>query len=393
MSRSFSIRLDTPAHDMAQEEIGKQVAFLAKGVGNIRFSDAGSTLHFDALDTASDDLAVLARDLSHKVQRGLRSLERKVVFRSATVDSPRFLGDGTHPDILMVGDGQAILSGLPERLFHYFDRTCQAFGAPWRPLSVVTPTLIPTKVLAKCDYFRSFPQNVTFACHLSEDASTIAAFRESHKLRDDLEPDVLKNMETPEVCLSPAVCYHVYAMNQGRTIPAQGTVYDVRGKCFRFESTNMRDLRRLWDFTMRETVFLGSREYVLEQRDKSVEIASSFLDDHGLAGEIRTASDPFFTAPDAMAKTYFQLSSETKFELALSLPDGGRLAVGSVNYHSDFFGRTFDVRVEGEGAMHSVCAGFGLERMVYAFLAQHGNETGRWPEIVRGAPEFAGESD
>src|SRR6266480_2482200 len=88
--------------------------------------------------------------------------------------------------------------------------------------------------------------------------------------------------------------------------------------------------------------------------------------------EIRTASDPFFIAPDAAAKTYFQLSSETKFEMSLLLPDDKRLAVGSHNYHSDFFGRAFNTTVDGAGYMHSVCVAFGLERWVYGFLAQHG---------------------
>jgi hypothetical protein len=117
---------------------------------------------------------------------------------------------------------------------------------------------------------------------------------------------------------------------------------------------------------------------------------AKFLDAHDLAGEIRTASDPFFIAPDAGAKTYFQLSSETKFEIALLLPDGAKLAVGSHNHHSDFFGRAFDINIEGHGAMHSVCVAFGLERWVYAFVQQHGINVAEWPEPIRTAPEFKG---
>jgi seryl-tRNA synthetase len=164
----------------------------------------------------------------------------------------------------------------------------------------------------------------------------------------------------------------------------------VGGKCFRYESANMVGLRRLWDFTMREVVFLGGRERVLADRERSIAMMSRFLEEHRLAGEIRTASDPFFIAPDALAKTYFQLSSETKFEVSLMLPDGDRLAVGSHNYHTDFFGRAFRVEVDGEGPMHSVCVAFGLERWVYAFLMQHGASPADWPDVVREAPEFSG---
>jgi seryl-tRNA synthetase len=147
----------------------------------------------------------------------------------------------------------------------------------------------------------------------------------------------------------------------------------------------MKDLRRLWDFTMREVVFLGARDSVLAEREKATRMMAAFLDEHELAAEIRTASDPFFIAPDAVSKTYFQLSSETKFEVSLLLPRDERLATGSLNYHTDFFGRAFDVTVEGAGPMHSVCVAFGLERWVYAFLAQHGEEPSAWPRPVRQA--------
>ncbi len=141
---------------------------------------------------------------------------------------------------------------------------------------------------------------------------------------------------------------------------------------------------------MREIVFLGSREVVLAHRARSIEKMSAFLEDHEIAAEIRTASDPFFIAPDATAKTYFQLSSETKFEIAMLLPDGAKLAVGSHNHHSDFFGRAFNVDILEHGPMHSVCIAFGLERWVYAFVQQHGIDPGQWPTSMRNAPEFQG---
>jgi seryl-tRNA synthetase len=166
-------------------------------------------------------------------------------------------------------------------------------------------------------------------------------------------------------------------------------VHGICGKCFRYESSNIKDLRRLWDFTIREVVFMGAREEVLAARDRSIEMMSDFLKGHALAGEIRTASDPFFIAPEATSKTYFQLSSDSKFEVSLLLSGGERLAVGSHNYHSDFFGRVFNVNVETGGPMHSVCVAFGLERWVYAFLQQHGSNPAKWPDPIRNAPEFS----
>ena len=303
------------------------------------------------------------------------------------MDAPHFAGAGAPEGLSFETDGLAVLEGPALALFEYFDRRFTEFGLPWKPRAMRAPTLIPTKVLARCDYFRSFPHSVTFACHLPEDPPRVESFRRRHQDRDSLDDQAMADMVTPEACLSPAVCYHAYAANQDRTLAEGPLVYSMVGKCFRYESSNMRDLRRLWDFTMRELVFLGDREAVLAERTRGMDAFQEFLDEHRLAGEIRTASDPFFIAPDSAAKTYFQISSETKFEISLLLPDDARLAVGSFNYHGDFFGKSFRVTVPGGGPMHSVCFAWGLERWVYAFVAQHGSDPARWPDPVRQALE------
>jgi seryl-tRNA synthetase len=382
-----AVKLAAPANGMVQEEILKQVALLSRDIGNIRFSDQGAGLQFEAPAGLAEELAGQVQALAQRVQRGLHSLQRKTLYRSPAADRPVFRGSGRFPGVHVLGKGQVGLEGLPLGLFRYFDRVFTEFGRAWDARPLLTPTLIPSRVLAQCDYFRSFPHQVTFACHLMEDVDRIQSFRVRHQDRHDLDERTAADLETPEACLSPAVCYHVYHLHEAQTVPGAGLAYGVCGKCFRYESGNLADLRRLWDFTMREVVFLGARADVLQRREQGVETVARFLDQHQLAGEIRTASDPFFIGPDSVAKTYFQLSSETKYEISLLVPEDNRLAVGSLNYHTDFFGRAFNVLVEGDGPMHSACIGFGLERWVYAFLAQHGDNPAFYPPVVREAAE------
>jgi seryl-tRNA synthetase len=387
--RTFSVTLANPAHEMAREEIRKQIAFVSRDIQNICFSEDGSAVNFDAPDGVGESLTAEVKGVASRIERALRNLERKLVFRSATCDHVSFTDGASRAGIDFLGTGQVALSGIPLRVFNYFDRVFEHFGDPWKADPVRTPTLIPSHVLSKCDYFRSFPHNVTFTTHLREDTKLIDEFRKRHQQLDDIDEHALADMDRPEACLSPAVCYHIYHMWQDRTVPASALAFGICGKCFRFESTNLSDLRRLWDFTMREVVFIGGRDQVLAHRERSIEMMSAFLDEHRIAGEIRTASDPFFIAPDAVSKTYFQLSSDSKFEVSLLLPDGERTAVGSHNYHSDFFGRVFNTNVEDGGPMHSVCVAFGLERWVHGFLQQHGTDPHKWPDVMRKAPEFA----
>ena len=386
----YNVQLPVAAKDMAREEITKQVVFLSPAIENVTFSESGDQVFFDAPEILGDALRSEVQILAKRIERALRNVQRKTVFRSPEAADPQFAPIVDSTDICFLGTGQVLLAGLPLKLFRYFDRVFEEFGREWNPTRLAVPALIPTHVLAKCDYFRSFPHYVTFVTHLQEDARVIDAFRSNHHAAEDLNANAMQAMSQPDTCLTPALCYHVYHFTQGSTIPTSGTVYGMSGKCFRFESRNVSDMRRLWEFTMREIVFLGSRQAVTEAKERSVEIMADFLRSHHLAAEIRTASDPFFVAPEAVAKTFFQLSSESKLEVSLMLPEGERTAVASHNYHSDFFGNAFNTKIEGGGPMHSMCVAFGLERWVYGFLSQHGSDPAKWPDPVRNAPEFMG---
>jgi seryl-tRNA synthetase len=386
--RIFSVKLPVVPNEMAREEIRKQVVFLSRDIGKAHFSTDNQSVEFEAREESGEQLTVEVKTLALRIERALRNLERKSRLSYRPEGNPA-LGTGFYLDGCdLTGNGQVILHGAPLALFRYFDRVFEGFGSAWSAQPLQAPVLIPDSVLARCDYFRSFPQYVTFATHLQEDVQLLNAFRERHGTASELDDQALRDMERPDTCLSPAMCYHVYHWQQNRAISSEAQAYGICGPCFRYESGNMSSLKRLWNFTMREVVFLGARESVLQAREKSIEMMGQFLRDHRLAGEIRTASDPFFVAPDAVAKTHFQLSSESKFEIALPLADGDFLAVGSHNYHSDFFGRAFNITVEGAAAMHSVCVAFGLERWVFAFMQQHGSDPSRWPDAARLAPEI-----
>ncbi len=322
--------------------------------------------------------------MAARIQRSLRRLERKVVHRTPAGWDRATVAPGAGAGIWFSGTGQVQLTGPALAAVTALSRLLDRFIGTWQPVRLQTPTLIPAPALARCDYFRSFPQYVSFVSHLHEEFGTIDGFRKRHAERETLDEAARTDLDLPDTCLSPAVCYHVYLRHGGAAVPATGTTYDVAGRCFRYESTNLSDLRRLWEFTMRELVFYGEREWVLARRQEAIDRFIPVLDRLDLPVEIRTASDPFFVAPDAAAKTYFQLSSETKFEISAELGGGERLAVGSFNYHTDFFGKAFETAAGESGPAHSVCVAFGLERLAHAVLAHHGDDPHRWPDELRG---------
>lgn len=382
---THAIRLASAPNEMVREEILKLVAHVSRDIAAPRFADEGMVLEFeftgppDAVEATTEEVAAVAT----KLQRSLRRLERKIIHRTPHGWERGALGDPVNGGVWFSGPGQVQLGGAALAATRALDRLLDDYMAAWQPLPLQTPTLIPAPVLARCDYFRSFPQYVSFVSHLHEEYATIAGFRERHQERETLDEASRQDLDLPGTCLSPAVCYHVYHRHAGAPVAADGLTYEVRGRCFRFESTNISDLRRLWEFTMRELVFVGQREWVLARREQAIAAFIPLLDALDLPVEIRTASDPFFVAPDAAAKTYFQLSSETKYEISVALGDDERLAVGSFNYHTDFFGRAFETDAGDTGPAHSVCVAFGMERLVHAILAHHGDDPGAWPAALR----------
>src|SRR5262249_6423896 len=104
--RMMSIRLANPAHEMAREEIQKQVAYLSPEISNARFAQDGAVLEFDAPGDSAAELITRVEAMVRRIQRGLRDLRRKVVFRSAAAGDPRFRGDGRAAGVHRLGPGQ-----------------------------------------------------------------------------------------------------------------------------------------------------------------------------------------------------------------------------------------------------------------------------------------------
>jgi seryl-tRNA synthetase len=241
--------------------------------------------------------------------------------------------------------------------------------------------LISGEVLDRCRYLRNFPASLTLVTHLREDLAILQRFASQVRWEGD-RLDVAPEAPSPfSVLLAPSVCFHWYAWLAGEKLTHPRTITAL-GKCFRYESTTLSGLERLWDFSMRELVFVGEAEQVGNWRSAILEAARHLLEELGLDFEIATATDPFFV-DSYVSQAAFQRGFELKYELLCTLPYRNKqLAVGSINYHQDFFGRSFGIDVRGSPA-HTGCIGFGLERLALAVLSQHGTEPAGWPYNLR----------
>ncbi|MGX1760976.1 hypothetical protein ACWIG5_29340 [Streptomyces lydicus] len=282
------------------------------------------------------------------------------------------------------GEGQVAIGEPLLSLFSYFDRTVlRVVAQEFRATEYRYPTLIRTKALETAGYFKAFPQHLMFVTRLHNDIDAYRAVQDQYE-GAGIDAAVLHSCENVDYCLPPTMCYHTFHQHSGRTLETERLhVVTSRGKSFRFEAGYATTLERLWDFTIREIVFMGDRQDVLEARELMMSRVFALLEDLGLNGFCEVGNDPFFCGSDTSQQILSQRLLELKYELRLPVSPEHSIAVGSFNFHGDLFGRRFGIlRGSGEPT-NSGCIGFGLERLVYAFLCQYGLDTAGWPPVVR----------
>lgn len=272
-----------------------------------------------------------------------------------------------------------ILSRIVRYIQLQLDASAFTLGADLRHF----PAMIPASYLEKVRYFKSFPHSLTFVSHLREDLAVLENFSKSAHCQGETIHMPDKALADVRNLLSPAVCYHNYLALAGKTLPKDPTITTAMGQCFRFESSNLDGLERLWNFSMWEVIFVGSKPQVLAGIAQAAKAGSHILQKLGLAFRIESANDPFFIGEFGTQMTY-QYAYDLKYEFLAALPyKNGLFAVGSRNYHMDFFGRVNEIKTADGGVAHTGCVAFGLERLAYAFIAQYGLDQTLWPSAVR----------
>jgi seryl-tRNA synthetase len=359
--------------------------------------DRADRVHFETRaggDGSAEQIGARIREVAGKLCDGHRGFQKRILIdrKRATYghrENPRAaLETGGH--LFEFGPGRFGMGPLLVWLEDYFEvgllRMADRLGAARHRF----PALIGVDVLDRCGYLRSFPHSLTLASHLREDLGAIRRFASEYRVADGVLAPPAESVAAPKCLLAPTICFHHYTHLRDRRLDTPQTITAV-GHCFRYESGNMATLERLWDFTMREVVFVGPQEYVLAQRDSSIRMTDELLQEWGLGYEISTATDPFFIEQYS-SQTAFQASFELKFEIRADLPytPGKTAAIGSFNFHQDFFGRSLQITDAGSGdPVFTGCVGFGLERVAWAFLAQHGLDPAGWPAAVRTSAQGA----
>jgi len=267
-------------------------------------------------------------------------------------------------------NGQSALSGKALRLFKRLDLLFLNWAAEFQSSQYHFPTFIPADELVRLDYFANFPHLVTMPVTLESSDENLERFAQGSTL-DDAGNLNLTELAPVRDVFTPAACYHFYIDMQSSSL-AQAKYVTTRATCIRKEERYL-PLQRQWSFSMREMVCVGSAEEVTDFLAEARQRITRFFKDSGLPIKWMDATDPFFK-PARNPKYLMQKLDPVKTEMVF----GDSLAIGSVNFHRNYFGEAFQILRNGEDA-YSGCLAFGLERWMYASLAYFGLDEALWP--------------
>lgn len=248
----------------------------------------------------------------------------------------------------------ALFSSISQQLFH-----CEAYRFP---------VLLPTRTLEATGYFEHNPHQWMNVHRLKLGTQNYHQYLEGYMSENHNCPE----MTDTGFSLPPTMCYYVYDMLKYKSI--DNSSYTASGRSFRYEGNHILPFERLIDFTIRETVFVGTKEYVETSVDQYMNCMIGVMDILGLTGRCETANDMFFMTDRTAQRLNIQKMLGTKHELLLHIPDDKVVAVASFNKHGNFIGKRFNIWTSGSprDTAYSSCVGIGLERLVYACVTQTG---------------------
>ena len=354
-SEPFDLVLENPIPAALIGEVEKASAYFSRDLVKLRAAGDGASVAITARPGA--DLTVLRS----KVERAIaamvaaaRDMPVKVHYRRS---NGRGLQTGVNQELIRRGwvfehgQGQASLSGPALKLLHALDlRFADIYRKQFGAIDRMYPAMVSPALLQRVGYFSSHPDAASFVCHMVEDFDELERFRIANA--EGLAAPEADALAPPHHCLNPAACFPSYELLQDRKLDAESLVLSWMGRVFRYESRNMSGLDRLWEFNVRELVFIGSERYIVDARARSAALVQELAEEWDLDCRLESASDAFFPTVYGQ-QSFWQRVKDVKYEIRLAVEPGAKgeprdLAAGSINLHGPFFGERFNIRLPND---------------------------------------------
>lgn len=250
------------------------------------------------------------------------------------------------------------------------------------------PKLIPLEVMQRMPgYLDGVPEGMYYVCPPPREPEAFTDFKQKLKLTKRVAVRELdKVLKAPAYVLAPAQCepfYEIFSRRRVRLEDLPVKLFDRSGWTYRWEGGGVEGFVRTQEFRRIEFVFLGEPGDAVKIRDEVLNKSMELLEEMGLEWQLSVAT-PFYMREGGFEADVSDSSKVATYDLEVALPyKRGWLELGSYNMHRAKFVETFKIKEAKGREIWTGCCGFGTTRWVAGFLAHHGFEPSRWPELVR----------
>ena len=213
----------------------------------------------------------------------------------------------------------------------------------------------------KLELLKKFPNQLRISTKLEQSEENLR--RAISTSVDNLMSE--SKMDSKFTVLPSSACYFFYSMLEGTTMSNSRYFY-TKKLCYRNES-RVDNETRFESFNMIEYVCVGKKEDVLSFIDEMKEKVKLLLKSLGIPAEYKHATDHFFLG-EKDPRFLLQKIAPLKFEIVVE-----GLAIGSFNFHQNYFSQRFNIKLENEDC-YSGCVAFGLERWLFSYLNNQSKE-------------------
>lgn len=239
------------------------------------------------------------------------------------------------------------------------DHVINEFIANYKVNTWFIPAMISGDILERCGYFNTIPNNLT----------KIGVFK--REVLDDIATNGLHSYQNDSVFtndnqyyLTPAACIHFYPILEELSLkhkPIINELITTTARVYRYEDDRFIKGQRLWDFTVKEIVAVGSVEYVQfflsDMKNKLLAYAKTIVKE----ARLEQANDSFYPTKENMLKSRFQKQNNSKTELIVDIGNTP-LAISSFNYHGYHFSKEF--HFDSNSSIVTGCVGCGIDRWI-----------------------------
>ena len=257
-------------------------------------------------------------------------------------------------------------TGLFLELVNALDSALVEIAKKLNAAEVCLPNFIPCKYIANLGLVDEYPHYLIFATHLEKKKSNVINFQKKFNTK---KFSLKKYLSEPKFSLKTSACSLLYPLIENKKFDTS-KYYTVLGHCTRNESS-VQSFERLTEFNMREIIYVGNEKEHKNFQHISLKMFEDICIEFDLTGDISVANDSFFITNYEKLK-FAQMLGCNKYEANIYISETDRsIAVASFNNHHNFFSKRFNFNMADEEAVSS-CVGFGLERLAYGIISQHG---------------------